>query len=219
MHNIWYANTEAITWRKQNIINKGLEFTKHYNYSLEKCSWSTPLLLPTILQNCVFVIKLCIPRIAINIEKENYFFMSINFKHKELILCPQISINDFNTRWAFSYSIKYTFHSLKKKRENMIKNHLQSLSYQYPCNFSPHISEFRQGWSQLNPKPKSMLSSIWWPREKMEMIYCCCSSSEGFSKHNAIKGRFFNLTLTLILIYICILAKSRILKVLLNSHI
>lgn len=111
MHNIWYTNTEAITWRKQNIINKGLEFTKHYNYSLEKCSWSTPLLLPTILQNCVFVIKLCIPRIAINIEKEHYFFMSINFKHKELILCPQISINDFNTLWAFSCSIKYTFHS------------------------------------------------------------------------------------------------------------
>lgn len=64
------------TWRKQNILNKGLEFTKHCKYLLEKCSWSTPLLLPTILQNCVFVIKLCIPRIAIEIEKDSYFLFS-----------------------------------------------------------------------------------------------------------------------------------------------
>lgn len=59
---------------KYSTFNKGFKFTTQYMYSLEKCSWSTPLLLPTILHNCAFVIKLCIPRIAINIEKESYFY-------------------------------------------------------------------------------------------------------------------------------------------------
>lgn len=32
------CNTEVDTWRKQNIFNEGLEFTKHCKYLLEKCS-------------------------------------------------------------------------------------------------------------------------------------------------------------------------------------
>lgn len=134
--NIWYLYTEVDSWRKQNIFNKGLEFTKRCKYLLEKCSWSTPLLLPTILQNCVFVIKLCIPRIAINVEKECYFFISTSFKHKELILQPKISINDFNILWIFSYSIT----DFVTKTEGQRDGKSPTISQQCPYYF-PHISE------------------------------------------------------------------------------
>lgn len=65
-----------------------------------------------------------------------------------------------------------------------------------PLYFLP-TSEFRHRWSQLDPKCKPVLSSIWWPREKMEMIYCYPSTLLTVSPNNAIKNRFFNLTLTL----------------------
>ena len=95
---------------------------------------------------------------------------SYKYRKKNVIVYPQISINDFNIIWTFSYSIRHTFFSPKKETTWLKKN--PTISFlSMPLYFLP-TSEFRHSWSQLHPICKPVLSSIWWPREKMEMIYC-----------------------------------------------
>lgn len=203
-------------------FNEELEFTKQYKYLLEKCSWSTPLLLPTILHNCVFVIKLCIPRIAINIEKENYLlFPSVlnikNFKNQKFLS------NILTFSLTFSYSIKYRFFSRKKKRDKVIKNYLQSLSLQCPYYF-PHISEFRHiAVACLTLKVNLCLAPTGGYERKLKWSIFAVHLSHKVSNKIMLYRADFQLNLhyllTHILIYICILAKSRIIKVWLNSHV
>lgn len=162
------------------------------------------------------------PKNSYKHRKRKLSFISISFKHKEFKNQKFLS-NILTFYLTFSYSIKYRFFSRKKKRDKVIKNYLQSLSLQCPYYF-PHISEFRHiAVACLTLKVNLCLAPTGGYERKLKWSIFAVHLSHKVSNKIMLYRTDFQLNLhyllTHILIYICILAKSRIIKVWLNSHV